>query len=57
MKNKNKNTKVPKSARSRFSDLTPNKDARGGRIPEGGRPFPTARPRPNPASRPGPATV
>jgi hypothetical protein len=31
MKNKNKNTKVPKSATSRFSDLTPKKDAQGGR--------------------------
>jgi hypothetical protein len=47
----NKNTKVPKSAKSRFSDLTPGKDARGGRIPE--RPLPTTRPRPNPAPRPG----
>jgi hypothetical protein len=51
MKNKNKNTKVPKSANSGFSDLTPKKDAPGGRIPE--RPLPTVRPRPNPGPRPG----
>jgi hypothetical protein len=37
MKNKNKeNSKVPKSAKARLSDLTPEKQARGGRIPEGG---------------------
>jgi hypothetical protein len=37
MRTKNKeNSKVPKSAKTRLSDLTPEKQARGGRIPEGG---------------------
>ena len=31
MKSKNKTSKVPKSAKTRLSDLTPKKDARGGR--------------------------
>jgi hypothetical protein len=31
MKSKNKN-KVPKSAKTKLSDLTPKKDARGGRV-------------------------
>ena len=30
---KTKNNKVPKSAKSRLSDLTPRKDARGGQLP------------------------
>jgi hypothetical protein len=35
MRNKNKeNRKVPKSAKTRLSDLTPKKDASGGAIPE-----------------------
>jgi hypothetical protein len=32
MKSKTKNNKVPKSAKTRLSDLTPKKDARGGYI-------------------------
>jgi len=40
MKSKTKNTKVPKSAKTRLSDLTPKKDAVGGNIqptpPSGG---------------------
>jgi hypothetical protein len=39
MKSKTKNTKVPKSAKTRLSDLTPKKDAVGGQltiIPPGG---------------------
>jgi len=36
MRNKNKeNSKVPKSAKTRLSDLTPQKQARGGKIPGG----------------------
>ena len=31
MKTKTKNNKVPKSAKTKLSDLTPKKDARGGR--------------------------
>jgi len=31
MKTKTKNNKVPKSAKTRLSDLTPKKDARGGK--------------------------
>jgi hypothetical protein len=32
-----KNNKVPKSAKTRLSDLTPKKDARGGKVrPDGG---------------------
>jgi hypothetical protein len=30
---KKQNSKVPKSAKTRFSDLTAKKDARGGRLP------------------------
>jgi len=46
MRNKNKeNSKVPKSAKTRLSDLTPQKQARGGKIPGGiavgGGPAPT----------------
>jgi len=33
MKSKTENNKVPKSAKTRLSDLTPKKDARGGAIP------------------------
>jgi len=33
MKTKKKNSKVPKSAKTRLSDLTPKKDARGGFAP------------------------
>ena len=39
MKSKTKNTKVPKSAKTRLSDLTPKKDAVGGQLtltPPGG---------------------
>jgi hypothetical protein len=37
MKTKTKNSKVPKSAKTRLIDLTPSKDARGGlRYLEGG---------------------
>jgi hypothetical protein len=37
MKTKTKNSKVPKSAKTRLIDLTPGKDARGGKIsPQGG---------------------
>jgi hypothetical protein len=32
MKSKKKNIKVPKSAKAKLSDLTPHKDARGGKI-------------------------
>jgi hypothetical protein len=35
MSNKNKD-KLPKLGKTRLSDLTPQKQARGGRIPEGG---------------------
>ena len=36
MKKKTKNNKVPKSAKTRLSDLTPKKDARGGKnAPDG----------------------
>jgi hypothetical protein len=35
MSNKNKD-KVPKAGKTRLSDLRPEKQARGGRIPEGG---------------------
>jgi len=35
MSDKKKN-KVPKSDKARLSDLTPEKQTRGGRIPEGG---------------------
>ena len=31
MRSKTKNSKVPKSAKTRLSDLAPKKDARGGR--------------------------
>jgi hypothetical protein len=41
MKSKNKN-KVGKSAKTRLSDLTPSKDARGGRLPEA--PYPEGGP-------------
>jgi|GraSoiStandDraft_23_1057293.scaffolds.fasta_scaffold1614060_1 hypothetical protein len=44
MKSKNKN-KVPKSAKTRLSDLTPKKDARGGKA------YPAA-PGPGPAPTP-----
>ncbi len=33
MKSKTKNTKVPKSGKAKLSDLTPKKDARGGKLP------------------------
>ncbi len=33
MKKKTKNNKVPKSAKTRLSDLTPKKEARGGAAP------------------------
>jgi hypothetical protein len=33
MKSTKKNSKVPKSAKTRLSDLTPKKDARGGKYP------------------------
>jgi hypothetical protein len=37
---KKENSKVPKSAKTRLSDLTPNKDARGGMDPLGPAPTP-----------------
>ena len=42
MRNKNKeNSKVPKSAKTRLSDLTPKREAPGGRAaPPGGAPTP-----------------
>ena len=47
MRNKNKeNSKVPKSAKTRLSDLAPKKDARGGRLPEA--PFPDGGPQQTP---------
>jgi hypothetical protein len=39
MKSKKKNSKVPKSAKTRLSDLAAKKDARGGKVapyPDGG---------------------
>ena len=51
MKKKTKNNKVPKSAKTRLSDLTPKKDARGGKWAPGvndadpGRTPPVAYPR------------
>jgi hypothetical protein len=41
MKNEKKNNKVPKSAKTRLSDLTPKQDARGGKIAPAG-PVPRA---------------
>jgi len=41
MKSKNKN-KAGKSAKTKLSDLTPSKDARGGRLPE--TPYPEGGP-------------
>jgi hypothetical protein len=40
MSNK-KNNKVPKSDKTRLSDLTPTKQARGGKLAPGGNPAPT----------------
>ena len=40
MSNK-KNNKVPKSDKTRLSDLTPTKQARGGMLGPGGNPAPT----------------
>ena len=37
---KSKKNKAPKSGEKRLGDLTPGKDASGGRIPEGGGPRP-----------------
>ena len=48
MKSKTKNNKVPKSAKTRLSDLTPNKDARGGKY----QPYPDGGPTPGPAPTP-----
>jgi hypothetical protein len=42
MKSKKKNSKVPKSAKTRLSDLAAKKDARGGRLP--GAPYPDGGP-------------
>jgi hypothetical protein len=42
MKSKKKNSKVPKSAKTRLSDLAPKKEARGGRLPEA--PYPDGGP-------------
>src|SRR5437899_2207928 len=39
MKSKNKNSRVPKSGKTRLSDLTPKKDARGGVQRYGGPPW------------------
>jgi len=38
MKSKNKNSRVPKSGKTKLSDLTPKKDARGGVQRYGGPP-------------------
>ena len=41
MRNKNKeNSKVPKSAKTRLSDLAPKREAPGGRAAPGGAPTP-----------------
>ena len=40
-----KKSKIPKSAKTRLSDLTPEQDARGGRLPES--PYPDGGPEPN----------
>jgi hypothetical protein len=40
MSNK-KNNKVPKSDKTRLSDLAPTKQARGGKLAPGGNPAPT----------------
>ena len=40
MKTKKKNSKVPKSAKTRLSDLTPKKDTRGGKYVAGPAPTP-----------------
>ena len=37
---KKQNSKVPKSAKTRLSDLTPKQDAHGGKIAPGGGPAP-----------------
>jgi len=37
----NKKNKVPKSDKTRLSDLTPTKQARGGKLGPGGNPAPT----------------
>ena len=57
---KKENSKVPKSAKTRLSDLTPKKDTRGGRIPEGGpsrQAAPVATPAPTPPFVTPPAAV
>jgi hypothetical protein len=43
---KKQNSKVPKSAKTRLSDLTPTKDARGGRYPAAAAPGPGPQPTP-----------
>jgi len=53
MKSKNKN-KVPKSAKTRLSDLAPKKDARGGRLPEA--PYPDGGPQRAPPGLASPVT-
>lgn len=47
MKSKKKE-KTPKSSKTRFSDLTPKKDARGGRLPEA--PYPDGGPTRSPVA-------
>jgi hypothetical protein len=37
MKSEKKNNKVPKSAKTRLSDLTPKQDARGGKLAPAGQ--------------------
>lgn len=46
MKSKTKNNKVPKSAKTRLSDLTPQKEARGGKYPAAAAPGPGPAPTP-----------
>jgi hypothetical protein len=46
MKSKTKTNKVPKSAKTRLSDLTPQKEARGGKYPAAVAPGPGPAPTP-----------
>jgi hypothetical protein len=48
MKSKTKTNKVPKSAKTRLSDLTPNKDASGGKY----KPYPDGGPSAGPGRTP-----
>jgi hypothetical protein len=46
MKSKTKNNKVPKSGKTRLSDLTPKKEARAGKYPAAVAPGPGPQPTP-----------